>query len=58
MELKKISSDLQELDFEQAGEINGGESLWYWIAYGVGAVVHGAVVFAKEGGSNAGLCVH
>jgi hypothetical protein len=40
MELKKFSSELQELTFEQASGINGGESLWYWIAYGVGATVH------------------
>ena len=60
MELKKISSELQELTFEQACGINGGggESAWYWVAYGVGAVVHGLSVFATEGGNNAGLCVH
>ncbi len=37
MELQKFSSNLQELTFEQASGINGGESLWYWVAYGVGA---------------------
>ena len=40
MELKKISSELQELTFEQGSGINGGESAWYWIAYGIGATVH------------------
>lgn len=40
MELQKFSSELQELTFEQASGINGGESLWYWIAYGVGTAAH------------------
>ena len=40
MELQKFSNELQELTSEQACEINGGESLWYWIAYGVGATAH------------------
>ena len=40
MELQKISSEIQELSFEEALTINGGESLWYWIAYGVGATAN------------------
>lgn len=41
MDLQKFSSELQELTFEQANELSGGESLWYWIAYGVGAAGRG-----------------
>jgi len=41
METQKFSSDLQELTFEQASGINGGESLWYWVAYGIGASARG-----------------
>jgi hypothetical protein len=37
MELQKFGSDLQELNFEQASEINGGQSLWYRIGYAIGA---------------------
>lgn len=37
--MKSIISEenLQELSFREASEINGGESLWYWIAYAAGA---------------------
>lgn len=37
MKLQKFNSELQDLTFEESCEINGGESLWYWIAYGIGA---------------------
>jgi hypothetical protein len=40
MELQKISSEMQELSFDEASTINGGESAWYWVAYGVSAVAH------------------
>lgn len=42
MELKNFSSELQVLSFEEANDINGGggESLWYWIAYGISATAH------------------
>ena len=43
MKLQKFSSELQELTFEQASDINGGETLWYWIAYVAGGIVHGLV---------------
>lgn len=41
MKLGKIDSSLRELAFEEAIGINGGESLWYWVAVGVGGVVKG-----------------
>jgi hypothetical protein len=39
MKLENISSDLQELSTHEYNEINGGESLWYWIAFGVRAAI-------------------
>ena len=40
MELQKLSSKLQELSFQEATQINGGgESIWYWVAYGIGSVI-------------------
>ncbi len=57
MMLQKFESDLQELTIEESSEINGGESVWYWVAYGIGATINGLIVFAKEGGANAGLVV-
>lgn len=57
MEMVKISSEIQELSFEDTININGGESLWYWVSYGIGATIHGLAVFAKEGGRNAGISV-
>ena len=41
MQLQKFSAELQELTFEQANVVNGGESLWYWGFYVVGAIFHG-----------------
>ncbi len=43
MKLQKFSSALQELSFEEASGINGGETLWYWIAYVAGGITHGLV---------------
>ena len=46
-----IDENLKELSFEEASTINGGESLWYWVAYGAGAVareVKDTVDFATE----------
>ena len=40
-ELSKL--DLNELTRDEAQLIGGGESLWYWMAYGIGAVGRGAV---------------
>ncbi|TAG30377.1 MAG: hypothetical protein EAZ13_04045 [Sphingobacteriia bacterium] len=37
MELKKINTELRELTFDQASNINGGESGWYWVSLGIGA---------------------
>jgi hypothetical protein len=41
MELAKISKDLEILSLEEAIEIQGGESLWYWIGYGLGMTGRG-----------------
>jgi|LakMenE18May11ns_1017448.scaffolds.fasta_scaffold9005380_1 hypothetical protein len=43
MELQNFDSELQELTFEESNGINGGESLWYWVAYGVGTAAHAVV---------------
>ncbi|HET9057506.1 MAG TPA: hypothetical protein VFN30_11740 [Chitinophagaceae bacterium] len=46
MKLPKNNSEFQglpELSFNEAVEINGGESLWYWISYGISAGAHGVV---------------
>ena len=46
--MKTIESmDLKELTTEELTAVNGGESLWYWVAYGVGTAAH-AVVDAAE----------
>jgi len=34
--MKLENFDVTELALQEATETNGGESLWYWIAYGVG----------------------
>jgi hypothetical protein len=54
MELTKISSEISELSFEEAISINGGESLWYWVAYGVGAVASGLAAMAQGANSTVG----
>ncbi len=38
MELQKFDSDLQELNFEEASEVNGGTSVWWYVGYAIGAV--------------------
>ena len=40
-----IEDDLQILSDDEAREVNAGESGWYWIAYGVGAVARGFGAF-------------
>jgi hypothetical protein len=40
MELQKISAEMQELSFDEASSINGGESAWYWLGYAIGATAH------------------
>lgn len=39
MEIEKIDS-LKELTLEETLQINGGETLWYWIAYSLGSAVN------------------
>ena len=51
MKLQKFSSALQELFFEEAAGINGGEALWYCIAYLAGGVAHGLFIDLR-GASN------
>ncbi|MCW3087314.1 MAG: hypothetical protein JWQ78_700 [Sediminibacterium sp.] len=43
MELNKFSPALQELTLEESNAINGGETLWYWVAFTVTSVVHGVI---------------
>lgn len=57
MKLQKFNSDLQELTIDESSKINGGESIWYWISYGIGTTISCFIIFAKEGGANAGLVV-
>lgn len=37
------SSNLRPLSMEETLQIHAGESAWYWIAYGIGAVGRGFV---------------
>ncbi|HPZ87380.1 MAG TPA: hypothetical protein PLQ32_04725 [Flavihumibacter sp.] len=41
MEMKSNYPELKELSMDEALSINGGETLWYWIAYGIGAGARG-----------------
>ena len=45
MKLNEISNDLKVLSTEEAIEIQGGESLWYWGAYAAGAAARGYKAF-------------
>lgn len=47
-----IEFEVETLKDDEMVHINGGESLWYWIAYGVGQTVRGIGVFAD--GASAG----
>ncbi len=47
---------ISTLSAEEAKQMVGG-GFWGDVAWLAGVIVHGAVVFAKEGGSNAGICV-
>lgn len=49
-------SNCTELTQKELLQIEGG-NFWYDLAYVAGVVVHGVVVFATEGGNNAGICV-
>ncbi len=40
MQLQKFSSELQELTVNEANQINGGETLWYWFSYAIGGVIY------------------
>lgn len=39
MKLENFSSDLHELSSLECSAVTGGESIWYWVSYGVGSVV-------------------
>lgn len=41
---------LVALSKEEMIATQGGESAWYWVAYGVANVIHGAWELAKEAG--------
>ncbi len=38
MKINISNSNLRELNLNEVSAINGGESLWYWVAYGVGSI--------------------
>ncbi len=42
--------NMQELSVELCEKINGGETLWYWIAYGVGDFLKGMTSGAPNSG--------
>ena len=48
---------ITELTQDEASQIDGGEGFWYDVSYVLGVIAHGVVVFATEGGNNAGLVV-
>jgi hypothetical protein len=55
--MKKIKhenflSRVQVLSAEEATAIIGGESLWYWIGYGIGYVTH--VITSASGSQTSG----
>jgi len=37
---------LMDLSFDELKKINGGETAWYWVAYGVGQFVRGWGAFS------------
>ncbi len=43
MKSLNIPENLKELSAEEAATVNGGESLWYWIAYTAGSMARDAV---------------
>ena len=47
---------IPELTYSEASQIDGG-GFWYDVAFVGGAIVHGLIVFATEGGNNAGIVV-
>jgi hypothetical protein len=55
MEIKELNT--KELSFEEIVKIEGGSEVSDAFCTFCGYVVHGAMVFATEGGRNAGLCV-
>jgi len=48
---------IAELTQSEASQIDGGDGFWKDLAYIGGVLVHGLVVFATEGGNNAGIVV-
>jgi hypothetical protein len=40
--------NLKELSSDEASSINGGESAWYWVAYGIGSVGRGVAYVWNE----------
>ncbi len=45
----------KNLSNEEMKTINGGESIWYWVAYGVGGVVRGIKAFSDGAAAGCGL---
>jgi len=55
MKIQKFGSDLQELNFEQASEINGGVSVWYYVGYAIGGFTKGLEAFANGASEGRGM---
>ena len=49
-------NSVSELTWNEMSAIEGG-SFWHDLAYVVGVAVQGLVIFATEGGQNAGISV-
>ncbi|WP_394759207.1 hypothetical protein [Flavobacterium sp.] len=55
MEINKF--EFEELSTKDLLTIEGGSEISDMFCYACGVVAHGFMVFATEGGNNAGLCV-
>jgi hypothetical protein len=51
MELQKFSYDLHELSTQESCDINGGESMWYWILYHLSDALHTPRLTPSQGGN-------
>jgi len=47
------NNKLTNLTVEESLSINGGESLWYWIAYGTSTIIHGVHHVSPSNGGSA-----
>jgi hypothetical protein len=57
MKTIQFDEDLKDLTDEEASAINGGESLWYWVAYGAGSVARDVVDYYEMWQNNPALAI-